>query len=106
MLTVHTAIECGPVTSLAISADHSTVAGGHATGNIFTWELARPAKPFLHIPPLERDSLDDRRSDGHVSDSAILHVGFLGTRHTALVSADDGGMAFSHRATRGLGAVA
>ncbi|KAF2682583.1 hypothetical protein K458DRAFT_52281 [Lentithecium fluviatile CBS 122367] len=100
------AIECGPVTALAISADHSTVAGGHATGHIFTWELARPAKPFLHIIPLERRTLDDRRSDGHVSGVAILHIGFLGTRHTALVSADDGGMAFSHLATRGLGAIA
>lgn len=100
------AIECGPVTALAISADHSTVAGGHATGHIFTWELVRPAKPFLHIPPLERNTLDDRKSDGHVSGVAILHVGFLGTRHTALVSADDGGMAFSHLATRGLGAIA
>ncbi|KAF2118242.1 Golgi CORVET complex core vacuolar protein 8-domain-containing protein [Lophiotrema nucula] len=100
------AIECGPVTALAISADHSTVAGGHATGHIFTWELARPAKPFLHIPPLERANLDDRRQDGHVSGVGILHIGFLGTRHTALVSADDGGMAFSHLATRGLGAIA
>ncbi|KAF2736629.1 hypothetical protein EJ04DRAFT_153543 [Polyplosphaeria fusca] len=100
------AIECGPVTALAISADHSTVAGGHATGHIFTWELARPAKPFLHIPPLDQNTLDDRKSDGHISGNCILHIGFLGTRHTALVSADDGGMAFSHLATRGLGAIA
>ncbi|KAL1603633.1 Vacuolar protein sorting-associated protein 8 [Paraconiothyrium brasiliense] len=100
------AIECGPVTALAISADHSTVAGGHATGHIFTWELTRPAKPFLHIPPLDRNTLDDRKSDGHISGVAILHIGFLGTRHTALVSADDGGMSFSHLATRGLGAIA
>ncbi|KAF2754299.1 vacuolar assembly/sorting protein-like protein VPS8 [Pseudovirgaria hyperparasitica] len=100
------AIECGSITSLAISADHSTVAGGHADGNIFTWELARPAKPFLHIPPLDRAQLDDRRSDGHISGVAILHLGFLATRHTALVSADDAGMAFSHLATRGLGVVA
>ena len=50
--------------------------------------------------------MDDRKSDGHVSGVAILHLGFLGTRHTALVSADDGGMAFSHLATRGLGALA
>ncbi|KAF2013429.1 hypothetical protein BU24DRAFT_424427 [Aaosphaeria arxii CBS 175.79] len=100
------AIECGPVTALAISADHSTIAGGHATGHIFTWELARPAKPFLHIPPLDRASLDNRNADGHVSGVAILHIGFLGIRHTALVSADDGGMAFSHLATRGLGAIA
>ncbi|PVH94798.1 hypothetical protein DM02DRAFT_180516 [Periconia macrospinosa] len=100
------AIECGPITALAISADHSTVAGGHATGHIFTWELARPAKPFLHIPPLDRNTLNERKSDGHISGVAILHLGFLGTRHTALVSADDGGMAFSHLATRGLGAIA
>ncbi|KAF2088113.1 hypothetical protein K490DRAFT_40356 [Saccharata proteae CBS 121410] len=99
------AIECGSVTSLAISADHTTVAGGHASGNIFTWELARSAKPFLHIPPLDRHLIGNRTGDGHVSDASILHVGFLGTRHTALVSADDGGMAFSHLATRGLGAV-
>ena len=37
---------------------------------------------------------------------AILHLGFLGSRHTALVSADDRGMAFSHLATRGMGIVA
>ncbi|KAF1912636.1 Golgi CORVET complex core vacuolar protein 8-domain-containing protein [Ampelomyces quisqualis] len=100
------AVECGAVTSLAISADHSTVAGGHATGHVFTWELAKPAKPFLHISPLDRASLDDRKSDGHISGAAVLHLGFLGTRHTALVSADDAGMAFSHLATRGLGAIA
>jgi hypothetical protein len=82
------------------------VAGGHATGHIFTWELAKPAKPFLHIPPLDRASLDERQSDGHISGAAVLHLGFLGTRHTALVSADDAGMAFSHLATRGLGAIA
>ncbi|KAF1989589.1 hypothetical protein K402DRAFT_326611 [Aulographum hederae CBS 113979] len=100
------AVESGGITALAISADHTTVAGGHASGHIFTWEIARPAKPFLHIPPLDRNTLSSRKGDGHVSDSAILHVGFLGTRHTALVSADEGGMAFSHLATRGLGAVA
>ena len=82
------AVECGAITSLAISADHSTIAGGHATGHIFTWELSKPAKPFLHIPPLDRAGLEDRKIDGHVSGVAILHLGFLGTRHTALVSAD------------------
>ncbi|KAL6159433.1 Vacuolar protein sorting-associated protein 8 [Exserohilum turcicum] len=99
------AIECGSLTALAISADHTTIAGGHATGHIFTWELAKPARPFLHIPPLERASMEDGKLDGHVSGVAILHLGFLGTRHTALVSADDAGMAFSHLATRGFGAL-
>ena len=98
------ATEVGAVTSISISADHSTVAGGHATGHIFTWELSKPAKPFLHIAPTDKARRPG--SDGHVQDAAILHVGFLGIRHTALASADDTGMAFSHLATRGMGAVA
>ncbi|EGE00370.1 golgi complex component [Trichophyton tonsurans CBS 112818] len=99
------AVSSGSITALAISADHSTLAGGHADGTIFTWEIARPARPFLHIPPIPRDQLDSRRADGHVTGVSVIHIGFLGTRHTALVSADDNGMAFSHLATRGMGAV-
>lgn len=97
------AVESGAITSLAIAADHTTIAGGHATGNIFTWEVSRPARPFLHIPPVHR--VDNHTTDGHVPGRSVLHIGFLGTRHTALVSADDRGMGFSHLATRGLGAV-
>lgn len=98
------AVECGAVTSISISADLSTIAGGHASGHIFTWELAKPAKPFLQIGPIDRRR--NPEADGHLADAAVLHVGFLGTRHTALVSADDKGMAFSHLATRGMGIVA
>lgn len=43
--------------------------------------------------------------NGHVEGVSVLHLGFLGTRHTALVSGDNRGMAFSHLATRGLGVV-
>ncbi|KAL8726672.1 MAG: hypothetical protein Q9181_005953 [Wetmoreana brouardii] len=98
------AVESGAVTSICLSADHTTIAGGHTSGHVFTWELAKPAKPFLHIPPVDRRRTPD--ADGHIFDVAILHLGFLGKRHTALVSADDKGMAFSHLATRGMGAVA
>jgi vacuolar protein sorting-associated protein 8 len=99
------AVESGAITSIAISADHLIVAGGHENGSIFTWETARAARPFLHIPSLEPSQLIRRTADGHVPNIPIRHLGFLGTRHTALVSADDRGMAFSHLATRGLGAV-
>ncbi|EXJ78152.1 hypothetical protein A1O3_09313 [Capronia epimyces CBS 606.96] len=100
------AVESGAVSSLAISADHTTIAVGHATGHILTWELAKPARPFLHIHPIDISHAQARRADGHIVGSAVLHVGFLGYRHTALVSADDRGLAFSHLATRGMGAVA
>lgn len=99
------AVECGPVTSLAISADHTTIAASHATGHIFTWEITRPARPFLHILPIDISQAHAKRGDGHAEGSAVVHVGFLGYRRTALVSADDRGMAFSHLATRGMGAV-
>ena len=100
------AIESGPITSVALSADHSVVAGGHTNGTIFTWEIARPAKPFLHIPPVDATQSQTSGKDGHITDVSVLHLGFLGTRHTALVSADDRGMAFSHLASRGMGAIA
>ncbi|KAH6669442.1 vacuolar assembly/sorting protein-like protein VPS8 [Halenospora varia] len=99
------AVESGAITSIAISADHLIVAGGHANGSIFTWEIAKAARPFLHIPSLQPSQMVNRTADGHVPNVAIRHLGFLGTRHTALVSADDRGMAFSHLATRGMGAV-
>ncbi|RMD39904.1 hypothetical protein DV735_g5225, partial [Chaetothyriales sp. CBS 134920] len=99
------AVEHGAISALAISTDHSTVAAGHATGHIFTWEIGRPTKPFLAIPPIDISLPQGRRAEGHVSGCAVVHIGFLGYRRTALVSADDRGMAFSHLATRGLGAV-
>lgn len=99
------AIESGPITAIAISADHTTVAGGHANGNIFTWDTGRASRPFLTIPHLDEAQAENRTADGHVPNAAVVHLGFLGTRHTALVSADDRGMAFSHLATRGTGAL-
>ncbi|KAI1392838.1 Golgi CORVET complex core vacuolar protein 8-domain-containing protein [Hypoxylon trugodes] len=99
------AVESGPITAIAISADYTTIAGGHASGDIFTWDTSRASRPFLHIPPLEQSQLQNRTTDGHLPNVSVTHLGFLGTRHTALVSADDRGMAFSHLATRGTGAL-
>ncbi|KAI0141550.1 Golgi CORVET complex core vacuolar protein 8-domain-containing protein [Xylariaceae sp. FL1272] len=99
------AVESGPITAIAVSADHTTIAGGHATGNIFTWDTSRASRPFLSIPHLDPPQTQHRTSDGHMPNVAITHLGFLGTRHTALVSADERGMAFSHLATRGTGAL-
>jgi len=99
------AVESGAITSVAVSADHTTVAGGHANGSIFTWDTSRAARPFLHIPHLDASQVQNRTVDGHMPNVAITSLGFLGTRHTALVSADDRGMAFAHLATRGTGAL-
>ena len=100
------AVESGSITSIAISADHTTVAAGHATGSIFTWDISKPANPFLQVLSTDLTRLKSLDTDGHVSGSAIHHIGFLGSRHTALASADERGMAFSHLASRGMGIIA
>ncbi|RYO83800.1 hypothetical protein DL766_001422 [Monosporascus sp. MC13-8B] len=99
------AVECGAITAIAISADHTTIAGGHENGSIFTWDTSRASRPFLSIPHLDPSQLQNRTMDGHLPKVPVTHLGFLGTRHTALVSADARGMAFSHLATRGTGAL-
>ncbi|KAI1827227.1 Golgi CORVET complex core vacuolar protein 8-domain-containing protein [Xylaria intraflava] len=99
------AVESGPVTAIAISADHTTIGAGHANGNIFTWDTSRASRPFLQISHLDSSQLQHRTMDGHMPNVAVTHLGFLGTRHTALVSADDRGMAFSHLASRGTGSL-
>ncbi|KAL0935329.1 golgi complex component [Colletotrichum truncatum] len=99
------AVESGAITAIAVSADHTTIAGGHANGSIFTWETNRASRPFLSIPHLDQSQVQNRIMDGHLPGVAVTHLGFLGTRHTALVSADDRGMAFSHLATRGTGSL-
>lgn len=88
-----------------MSEDSTTIAVGHAEGHIFTWELAKPTKPILHISPLSPRQTQSQKSDGHLVGVSVIHIGFLGFRHTALVSADDRGMAFSHLATRGMGSI-
>ncbi|KAI9755395.1 MAG: Vacuolar protein sorting-associated protein 8 [Lichina confinis] len=100
------AVEAGPVLSLAMSADQTIIAGGHANGSIFTWELARSAKPFMRVPPITPQDMQGRPKHGHVINTGVLHLSFLGARRTALTSADGRGMAFSHLATRGMGVVA
>ncbi|KAI0810197.1 vacuolar assembly/sorting protein VPS8 [Xylaria sp. FL0064] len=99
------AVESGPITSIAISADHTTIGAGHANGSIFTWDTSRASRPFLHIPHIDPSQTQHRTVDGHMPHVAVTHLGFLGTRHTALVSADDRGMAFSHLASRGTGSL-
>ncbi|MCJ1334773.1 Vacuolar protein sorting-associated protein 8 [Bachmanniomyces sp. S44760] len=99
------AVESGAVTSLAISADHTMVAGGHASGSIFTWDVSRAAKPSVHISPTELGRHRGSGPDGHVLGAAVVHIGFLGSRQNALVSADDKGMAFSHSISMGLAVV-
>ena len=86
----------GAVTSLALSFDHTYVAAGHATGHIQLFDLRSPKVPARVVPPTNLASVASGRQEGHLAGSRIVNVGFLAGRHTALVSADDSGLAFYH----------
>ncbi|KAF5326592.1 hypothetical protein D9611_000255 [Ephemerocybe angulata] len=86
----------GPVTALALSHDHTCVASGHATGYIQLFDLKRPQAPIRSVPPTTLGVVATGRKEGHIQGSRIVSIGFIAGRHTALVSADENGLAFYH----------
>jgi vacuolar protein sorting-associated protein 8 len=90
------------VTALALSADHAVLLCGYSSGEVFTWDLSKPAQPHSHTPALTPDQISTSRRDGHLAGAAILHVNFLGLGHGAFVTADELGMTFVHTINRRL----
>ncbi|GAA5837898.1 hypothetical protein JCM11251_004692 [Rhodosporidiobolus azoricus] len=88
--------DCGAVTAIAVSQDHTFVAVGHEAGAIHLYSLAKPAQPARSVPPVKLSEVLAGRKEGHLVGSKILHLGFVGARHTAIVSSDDQGLAFYH----------
>ncbi|KAI0709566.1 Golgi CORVET complex core vacuolar protein 8-domain-containing protein [Cerioporus squamosus] len=88
--------DVGAVTALALSFDHTYVAAGHATGYIQLYDLRSPKVPARVVPPTTLAAVASGRQEGHLAGSRIVNVGFIAGRHTALVSADDAGLAFYH----------
>ncbi|KZT10814.1 uncharacterized protein LAESUDRAFT_693192, partial [Laetiporus sulphureus 93-53] len=86
----------GPVTAVALSFDHMFVASGHASGHIQLFDLKTPKAPVRFVVPTTLDAVASGRQEGHLAGSRIVSVGFIAGRHTALVSADDSGLAFYH----------
>ncbi|KAI0663401.1 Golgi CORVET complex core vacuolar protein 8-domain-containing protein [Cubamyces menziesii] len=86
----------GAVTALALSFDHTYVAVGHATGHIQLYDLRSPKVPARVVAPTTLAAVASGRQEGHLVGSRIVSIGFVAGRHTALVSADDSGLAFYH----------
>lgn len=72
------------------------MASGHATGHIQLFDVQNPKAPARFVPPTTLAVVASGREEGHLVDSRIVSVGFIAGRHTALVSADDSGLAFYH----------
>ena len=86
----------GAVTALALSYDHTYVASGHATGHIQLFDVNNSKIPARFVPPTSLTEVAAGRQEGHLYGSRIVSIGFVAGRHTAIVSADDSGLAFYH----------
>lgn len=86
----------GSVTALALSYDHTYVASGHASGHIQLFDVHNPKVPARFVAPTTLAAVASGRQEGHLVGSRIISVGFIAGRHTAIVSADDSGLAFYH----------
>ncbi|KAH8828006.1 Golgi CORVET complex core vacuolar protein 8-domain-containing protein [Flagelloscypha sp. PMI_526] len=75
-----TSDDLGSVTALALSHDHTFIAVGHATGHIRLYDLKNPGSPAARCP----------------SYNAKHRLLWSKGRHTAIVSADEHGLAFYH----------
>lgn len=100
-----TARDAGPVTALSISPDYTFIAVGHAGGHIYLYSLASPNPniPTRTVLPTTLAAVNLGRKEGHLANTRILHLGFVGKRHTAIISGDERGMAFYHSLGRVLG---
>ncbi|KAH9810249.1 Golgi CORVET complex core vacuolar protein 8-domain-containing protein [Melampsora americana] len=95
--------DAGAVSSLAISHDHTFVAVGHTMGYIYLYDLAKSKQPVRSVIPTNMRLVQAGRSEGHLTGHRIIHLGFVGLRHTAIVSADESGLAFYHHLGQVLG---
>nr|XP_019009692.1 uncharacterized protein I206_05252 [Kwoniella pini CBS 10737]OCF48473.1 hypothetical protein I206_05252 [Kwoniella pini CBS 10737] len=83
-----------PVTTITISSDQTYIAVGRASGNIHLYDLSNSARPARTSIALTLQQVLSGRREGHLQDSRIIHIGFVGARHTSIVSGDEYGRAF------------
>jgi vacuolar protein sorting-associated protein 8 len=89
-------VKIGAVTSLALSHDHTWVASGHASGHVRVFDLKKPGAPSRVVSPTSPAAVKEGRREGHFPRVAITSIGFVAGRHTAIVTADENGLAFYH----------
>lgn len=101
---------CGGVTAVALSQDSTYIAVAYQSGHIHLYEWgAKPGVPARTVKPVTLTSVNEGKAEGHlVGDnnlrgSEILYLGFVGRRHTAIVSGDQYGLAFYHSLGKVLG---
>lgn len=102
--------QCGEVTALALSQDATFIAVAYRSAHIHLYEWGRkPGTPARTVQPTTLQAINSGKAEGHLakdasgSGSVIWHLGFVGRRHTAIVSGDHYGLAFYHSLGKVLG---
>ncbi|CAD6966913.1 unnamed protein product, partial [Tilletia controversa] len=93
----------GSVTALNFSLDSTFVGVGHSAGHIALYDLQKPSVPARQVSPVSFRSVQAGRKEGHLPGCAIVQLGFVGKRHTAIVTADAAGVAVYHALGKILG---
>ncbi|EAL20325.1 hypothetical protein CNBF1360 [Cryptococcus deneoformans B-3501A] len=70
------------------------IAVGFSSGSIYLYDLSSPSSPARTAHFLTLKQIQSGRREGHLEGSRILHIGFVGARHTSIVSGDEHGRAF------------
>ncbi|WFD43575.1 hypothetical protein MPSI1_002238 [Malassezia psittaci] len=91
------------VTALAMTDDAAYVGVAHASGHILLYDVKDPHMPMRHVVPIHAKDLQKGAWDGHLSNTPITQLAFVGRRKTAIVSADKNGMCFYHSLGKVLG---
>ncbi|KAK0535831.1 hypothetical protein OC835_002247 [Tilletia horrida] len=93
----------GSVTALSFSLDSTFIGIGHASGHIALFDLSKPSIPARQVAPVSLRSVQAGRKEGHLPGCAIVQLGFVARRHTAIISADAAGVAVYHALGKILG---
>jgi len=90
----------GAISALALSQDHTYVASGHVSGHVLLYNLKNPQVPARIVTPASPQLVLSGRQEGHLTGSRIVNVCFVAGRHTAIVTADEHGLAFYHNLSK------
>lgn len=102
--------QCGAVTAVALSQDSTFIAVAYQSAHIHLYEWGKkPGVPVRTVNPTSLQAINAGKAEGHLARDAagrgsiIRHLGFVGRRHTAIVSGDQYGLAFYHSLGKVLG---
>ena len=90
------------ISCIAFSSDCSYLAAGLQDGSIRLWNLKKqlrnhiPNLPFYTIYPISLKSRFAQNVQGHVINTKITYISFVGESNCQLITADDCGLVFFH----------